>query len=170
MARAKTIPTLDLSTELEAARKALQPALVKLKKHLSKMDDLTVLPMGAVADQLKQLRDIAKLMGDVVSPASELIGPAGKNIEEHFIQTLAVGEASGVQGLVARVQVTESPVPTPDNWDDIYKHVHKTKDFAILNRQLNREHIRELWDDKKQVPGVGVFHAKKVSVTKLRGK
>lgn len=170
MAKERTVPTLDLSGELEAAAKALAPALVKLKRHLKRFEDLSVLPVGAVADQLKQLRDLAKLMGDITSPASELIGPANKNIEEYFINTLSVGESSGVQGLVARVQITESAVPTPENWDEIYRHVGKTKDYAILGRALNREHIRELWDDKKQVPGVGVFHAKKVSVTRLRGK
>lgn len=170
MAKERSISALDLSSEIAAAAKALEPALQKLKKHLKKIDDLTVLPVGALADQLKHLHDLAKLMSGLTAPTTELISPATSTIEDHFISTLAVGESSGVQGLLARVQVTESVVPTPEDWEAIYKHVLKTKDFTILGRSLNRAHIRELWDDKKQVPGVGKFHAKKVSVTKLRGR
>lgn len=166
----KSIPVLDLSSELAAIQQALKPALVKLKKHLTKLEDLKVLPVGALADQLKDLQDLSSLMSHAVDPATELISPVRKIMTDHFINTLAVGESSGVQGIRARVQITESVVPIAEDWAKIQAHVKKTEDFAMLNRSLNTDHIRELWNDKKPTPGVGKFNAKKVSVTKLRGK
>ena len=51
-----------------------------------------------------------------------------------------------------------------------YAHLKKTGDFELLNRALNRAAVNERWAAHKQVPGVGKFHVKKVSCTKLGGK
>ena len=75
-----------------------------------------------------------------------------------------------MQGHKSRVQVTESVIPTIENWKKFYAHIAKTKQFELLNRAPNRASILERWDNKKQIPGVGKFHAKKVSCTKLGGK
>jgi hypothetical protein len=95
---------------------------------------------------------------------------APKQVEDHFIQTLAVGESSGVQGKKSRVQVTEAVRPTITDWDKFYAYIKKNNAFELLNRAPNRVAITERWDAKKQIPGVGSFHDKKVSCTKLSGK
>ena len=162
-------PKIDLIAEVAAAGNALVPALKRLTKSLPKLkpEDL---PIGAVADLLYDLRQAGKMLATLQAPFSDVLDPAVKLLEEHFVQKLMVGESSGVQGRTARVQVTESVVPTLDDPVKFYAFLKKTGDFELLNRALNRAAVNERWAAHKQVPGVGKFHVKRVSCTKLGGK
>jgi hypothetical protein len=162
-------PKVDIVAEVGAASKALQPAVKRLTKALAKLDPAG-LPVGALADLLYDLRAVSKLPKSLSAPFDDLLDPVIKAVEEHFVRTLAVGESSGVQGKKSRVQVSENVVPVVEDWTKFYAFVAKTKSFELMNRALNRASVTERWDDKKQVPGVGKFHAKKVSCTKLSGK
>jgi hypothetical protein len=71
---------------------------------------------------------------------------------------------------MARVQITESVVPNLEDPVKFYAFLKKTGDFELLNRALNRAAVNERWAARKQVPGVGKFHVKKVSCTKLGGR
>ena len=167
----KTAPNVDVNKELQAAAAALRPATARLKKALEKLDP-EALPLGAAADLLYNLRQTSTALGRLADSSTELISPAVRALEDHFINQLNVGEASGVQGMGARVQVTESAVPVvkPEDWTKFWGYVAKHKAWELLPRSVNREGWRERLDAKKPVPGVGVFHAKKVSCTKLSGK
>jgi hypothetical protein len=158
-----------MADEIAAAQKALSPAVRRLSKILEKLA-VDKMPFGAAADCLYDIRQLGKQLGAITAPFDDLLLPSAKATEEHFIQKLAVGESSGTQGFKARVQVTESIVPTVENWGKFYTHIKKTGEFELLNRAPNRLAITERWDAKKRVPGVGKFHQKKVSVTKLNGK
>ena len=162
-------PSVDIEKELRAARAALEPAARRLKKALGDLDPER-LAAGAAADLLYTIKQLTSTLGKLAEPLEEVLAPARKTLEEHFINTLAVSDATGVQGHAARVQITDSPEPTVENWDVFYKHIAKTKNFELLNRAVNRAAVKERWEQKKQVPGVGVFHVKKVSCTKLNGK
>lgn len=165
----QVMPKIDITSEVQAAAKILGPALTRLNKALLNLDPRDY-AVGAVADLLGEIRLVAKMVPNLNAPFGDILDPTIKTLEDHFVNTLAVGESSGVQGMRSRVQVTESIIPTVDNWPKFYEHIRKTKSFDLLNRAVNRAAVGERWDAKKQVPGVGKFHAKKVSVTKLRGK
>ena len=167
--KAKPAPVVDISKEVQAAAKALAPALVRLTKALTGLDPQDY-AVGTVCDLLGELNDVAKMVPNLNAQFNDILDPTIKALDEHFIKTLAVGEASGVQGMRRRVQVSESVIPTVDNWPKFYAHIAKTKSFDLLNRAVNRAAVTARWEVKKQVPGVGKFHHKKVSVTKLRGK
>lgn len=160
---------VDVSKELTEASKALAPALKRLKARLAKLDPAKQQP-GALADLLYGLEQLAKQLGTLAAPFTDVVQPKIKEVEDHFINTLAVGEATGVQGHSARVQINDQVVPTVENWEAFYAHIKKTGSFELLNRAVNRKAVTERWDAKKQVPGVGRFVAKKVSCTKLSGK
>jgi hypothetical protein len=168
-AKAVAAPKLDISAQVEAASKALAPAVKNLTKALAAMDPAG-LPVGSLVDALYDLRQLSKVLASITKPLDELIDPKVKQVEDHFIQTLAVGESSGVQGKKSRVQVTEAVRPTITDWDKFYAYIKKNNAFELLNRAPNRVAITERWDAKKQIPGVGSFHDKKVSCTKLSGK
>jgi hypothetical protein len=165
--------SVDTSTELAAAAKALAPAVARMKKAMAAVDPKG-LPIGALADLLYDLRQLGKQHKALIAPFDDLVEPVIKAVEEHFVQTLAVGESSGVQGLRSRVQVTEAVIPVVETanggWEKLYAYIKKTGSFELLGRALNRAAVIERWDAKKQIPGVGKFHAKKVSCTKLGGK
>lgn len=167
--KAKSGPNLDIIVEVSAAQKALAPAAKRLTKALSTLK-LDSLPTGALADLLYDLRQTGKLLGSITTAFDDIITPTIKLVEEHFIQTLEVGEATGVQGHKSRVQVTDSVIPVVSDWPAFYAHIKKTGAFELLNRAPNKVSIVERWDSRKEVPGIGKFHAKKVSCTKLGGK
>lgn len=155
---------------LNTAAQSLVPATKALKRQLAALDKLDATPAGAAADFLYDLRALRQQLNQLTAPLDELLGPAIQRVEEHFVNTLSASEATGVQGLRSRVQVTTSAIPTVEDWDKLYAYILKNQAFDLLNRAVNREAVRERWDDKKQVPGVSVFHAKRVSCTKLNGK
>lgn len=165
----KQAPKLDITVEISAASKALAPAVKRLTKSLAALDPAS-LPIGALADTLYDLRQLTKQLNSITAPFDDALTPAVKLLEEHFVQTLAVGESSGVQGLKSRVQVTDSVIPVVEDWPKFYAAIKKTGSFELLNRAVNRTAVQERWDAHKEVPGVGKFHAKKVSCTKLSGK
>lgn len=162
-------PKLDMTPEITAASKALAPAVKRLSKILAKLD-VEALPIGALADTLYDLKQLTKVLNSVTAPFDDLVLPSVKLAEEHFVGKLAVGESSGVQGMKSRVQITESVVPLVEDWQKFYAHIKKTGEFELLNRAPNKAAIVERWDAKKNIPGLGKFHAKKVSCTKLSGK
>ena len=166
---ATAAPKLDIIPEVAAAQKALAPAVKRLTKILQKLS-VDKLPFGTVADMLYDLKQLSKILGALTAPFDDLLLPSVKITEEHFVQKLAVGESSGVQGLKSRVQVTESVIPVVEDWTKFYAHIKKTNEFELLNRAPNKAAITERWDSKRQVPGIGKFHSKRVSCTKLGGK
>lgn len=164
-------PNVAIDKEIMVAIKALAPAVARLEASLGRLDPKK-LPAGAVVDLLYDLRGISKMLGNLSAPFDDIVQPKLRELDEHFINTLAVGESSGIQGHVARVQVTESliPIVKPEDWPKVWAHIKKTGDWELVNRAINRAAVIERWNDKKQVPGVGKFMAKKVSCTKLGGK
>lgn len=169
--RSTKIPAVDVAQALLSAGSALGQATKTLRKILANFAPAD-LPAGAVVDLLYTLRGLSSQLGQLRRPLDEVIDPVIKRIEDHFVETLTVSEATGVQGAAARVQITVSDVPVvkPEDWEEVWRWIVRTKSFDMLPRSLNREAVRERWNAHKHIPKVGVFHAKKVSCTKLNGK
>jgi hypothetical protein len=167
----KKAPDVSVAKEVAAAEKALAPAVRRLKTSLDKLKPKS-LPFGAAADLLYDLKQVKSQLNSAIAQFGDVVDPAVKMLEEHFVDSLKIGEASGVQGLNARVQITESVIPVVEaaNWQKLYSFIARTKSFELLNRAINRAAVQERWEQKKQIPGVSKFHAKKVSCTKLGGK
>lgn len=110
-------------------------------------------------------------------------------LKAHLIEQLPVGEANGTTGQIAHVEIDTKLVAIVEDWDAVYLFIlygddglkkrlaaHKKKPdpavtrFYILNKAINQTTVKELWDTKQVVPGVGRLNAKTVSVTKRKGK
>ena len=87
-------------------------------------------------------------------------------LKEHFINSLPK-DTSGVAGRVARVQTSPKDVPRVADWDKFYAFVKRKGAFYMLQRRLSEPAIKEVWDAKKEVPGVDRFKTVSVSCTKL---
>lgn len=159
-------PSIAVVKEIEAASKALEPAVRRIKKALTDFDPAK-LTAGSLSDFLYDLIQLQKQFNVLTDPFEDVLKVTKKSIDDHFIRTLAVGDSSGVQGMGARVQINENVIPVPDDWEKIYAHIKKTGEFELLGRTLKRDAVQERWDAKKNIPGIGKFHAKTVSCTKL---
>lgn len=165
---------LDFNKELLAAQAALEPAVKRLKRELAKLDVKST-PVGLLADSLYELTQLKSAVGKLGVQIEALVEAKNKELEDNFINTLSVGESSGVQGMISRVQITESVVPVfdkPEAREKFLAHVVKNKLWDLVKVDImNREAVRERWEQKVYMPGVGKFIAKKVSRTKLaKGK
>ena len=80
----KTVPVIDIVAEVKAAQKALAPAVKRLTQALKALDPAKQ-PFGANSDLLYQLRQAARLPGTLTAPFDDLLVPAIKALEDHFI-------------------------------------------------------------------------------------
>lgn len=120
--------------------------------------------MGKCADMLYEMR--ANRLAE--QKKVDALEADEKELKEWIIKNLPKSEASGIAGRTARVMVTSEEVPQVKDWDKFYAHILKTKDFAYLNRALNKAHATEVRDNTgKLAPGLEMFDALKVSCTKV---
>jgi hypothetical protein len=119
---------------------------------------------GACADLLYNTRQDRLTLQKQVEKLQAL----ETQIKEHFITTLskAKSKETGVIGKIACVEIDTKPVPVVEDWDKFYAHIAKTKNFELMQRRVNDTAVKERWEAKKEVPGVGRFNAVTVSCTK----
>lgn len=119
--------------------------------------------IGACADLIFTLRqDRLKAQATV-----DAIEQHESVIREHIINTLPKSNTTGVAGKLARVTVVPKVVCQVEDWLKLYAYIKKTNAFGLLQRRVSEAPIKELWDDKKTVPGVKPFQAVTLSVNKL---
>ena len=121
--------------------------------------------LGACADRLYRLRAERLALEAKVTDAKA----AETALKEHLIAHLKADDADGIMGKVARVAVHTERVGKVENWDLLYEHIRKTKDFELLQRRVSDLALRERWADEVPVPGVVPVTILRVSITK-KGK
>lgn len=131
-------------------RRALKPMKIPAK-------------MGAVADDLYTTRAQRLSLSKLVDKLEQ----HEKDLKNYVIDNLSKDDATGSAGKVARVQINTVEEPVVENWDKFYATIKRTGAFELLNRAMNKKAVKERWENKKTVPGVGKFTVKKVSVTKV---
>ena len=119
---------------------------------------------GACADILYATRE-ARLALD---RRSEELARLESKLKDFFVDTLPLSDATGVAGRVARVQIQVRPVPQVEDWEKFYGYVGRHGAWELLQRRIREEAVAERLDaGEGAAMGVGVFRAKKVSVTRL---
>lgn len=120
--------------------------------------------MGACADMLFDMKE-KRLAAD--KAAAELKAEESA-LTEHIINNLPKGD-TGASGKHHKVQVVTKQVPQldPEQSEAFYKWVSKNKRWDALQRRLNEKAIADTLDAGKQVPGIKMFTAVKLSLTKV---
>jgi len=131
---------------------AKKPTTVKLPKTI-----------GACADLIYKLREDKRKAQAVVDAIEANEGV----VREHIIQTLPKSETTGVAGKFARVTVVPKVICQVTDWKKLYAHIKKTGSFDFLQRRVSEAAVKERWDQRKKVPGVGSMSVPTLSVTKL---
>jgi len=118
---------------------------------------------GACADLPYQLRE-ARL---ALQHQAERFEKAESALRDYFIASLPKSSQTGCAGKLARVQIEVKPVPQAEDWEKVHSYIRDNDAWELLQRRLNESAVRERWEAEEQIPGVVVFNAKKVSVTKI---
>lgn len=119
--------------------------------------------IGACADMLLQLKaDKASAQKKVDDIAEQITA-----LQNHLIANLPKSEATGAVGKIAKALIKVVQEPVVENWELFYAHIAKTKSWDLMQRRLSPPAVKERWEARKQVPGVGTQAIVKVSVTKI---
>jgi hypothetical protein len=118
--------------------------------------------MGALVDELHDIRDLRLALTKV----ADAVKAEEQRITEHIIDSVGVDEG-GVVGKAYKAIVVREQKPIVEDWDKFYAYITKHKAFDLLNKAINAGAVKERWEAKKAIAGVGSFQAKKLSVTKV---
>jgi len=87
-------------------------------------------------------------------------------LRDHIIDNLSAQDAESVGGKIAKATIKKSVHASAKDWTKIWAYLRRTKNYQIIGKRLNDKACRELWEDKKVIPGVERFDKKSVSLTK----
>lgn len=118
--------------------------------------------LGPAADELYRLR-AARL---AIDKLSEKVKSAESALKDTLIGRYGRQRLDGAVGKLATVTAELYDAPVAEDWDKTFAHIRRTGEFDLVHRRLNDAAVRERWAARRAVPGVGVFHGIKVSVTK----
>lgn len=119
---------------------------------------------GAAIDFLHKTRLARKQL----EAQAELKKAEEDQIEEVIFEKFKKGDLEGARGKLAQASISRSDVPTLDDWDKLAKHVLATGELDLLHRRVAVEAVRARWNDKKSVPGVGVFTRVRLHLTTVK--
>lgn len=88
--------------------------------------------------------------------------------QNHLINELPASDATGISGKICRVSVTSEDQPTIEDREAFRRYINRTKRFDLAYAlRPSAPACRAMWEDGREVPGVGKFINKKLSVSKL---
>ena len=121
--------------------------------------------MGACADLLHTMKT-NRLAAD--KAAAELKAQETALIN-HIIENLDK-QSTGASGKTHSVRVVTKQKPQVKDWEAFYAYVAKTKAYDLFQRRLSEEAVFERLNAPKSkgVPGVELFNAVTVSLTKVK--
>jgi len=131
--------------------------------------------LGACADLYRDKRELRLAANKEV----EAMKAEETQIANHIIDNLDVG-SKGVIGERFKAVVVTEDIYQVEDWPKFYAHLKKTGEFDLLNKAINQSAVKarveaqerpsgkrgENWKPKLP-PGMAVFRAKKLSVTKV---
>ena len=130
----------------------------KMPKSIGGMVDAIYKQGLIVREKQTALNDAKQLQEDMI---------------DHAMMVFKKDDLEGSKGKLGQASISCSVVPQaedPAAWEKIFKYILKKKDFAILQKRLGVTHIRDLWEDGVQIPGVIPFPRVTLSITKVKAK
>lgn len=121
--------------------------------------------LGEAVDLLHDVRDLRLAM----SKETDSVGAYESALREHIIGNLDKREEGGVAGKRYRATRTEKrkPIVAPANWGAFFGWVQESGRFDCLQKRLSDKAVMDLIADDKTPPGVEIFNAIDISLTKL---
>jgi len=121
---------------------------------------------GAAIDALDTLRDKRK----AIEATATTIKAQEAAFEDAIFQKFKKADLEGARGKRAQCSIERVDVPTLEDPAAFYKYLAKTKEFDLLQQRIAVTAVRERWNDKKVVPGVGHFMKIRLHLSKVKGK
>ena len=89
-----------------------------------------------------------------------------KELKAHLIDNLPKSKAEGISGSVANVKVVKKEIPIVEDEKKFLAYANKKGNEDLLKIGVNMEAVNARIEEGKKIPGIGIFHAVTLSVTK----
>ena len=120
-------------------------------------------PIGPLIDKLDGLREEKRALETKV----KLVEAKYKELEEGLLFRMQAEGADKVTGKKATASISSSVSGTIEDWEAFTKYVAKTKYFHLFQRRLSDPAVRELFETKGKVPGLGTFVKRRLNLRSL---
>jgi len=86
-----------------------------------------------------------------------------------LLEELPKQESTGIKGKIAGASIQKSIKVYVGDWDKLWKFMlTRPKDgIAFVQRRVNEDSIKRIWELKKKVPGTEPMEIRKISLTKV---
>lgn len=152
--------SMTINEAVQAAKKQ-GIALTGVPKPQAKLPTKT---LGGVVDQLHDVREARLALNKVV----EAIKEEEQRLTDHIIDTVNADLEGGAVGKRYKAIIQRDQKPVIEDYDKFTAHIKRTGNFDLLNRAVNAAAVKERWENNKEVPGIGHFSFKKLSITKVK--
>ena len=125
--------------------------------------------IGLQIDRLWKQKEKVKLAQDEVKKMEDKLAKVTAKFVEYEAEIFTeFGDTAleGAIGSLAKVKIIKTQLPTVKDWNKVYKFIHRTKSFDLLQKRMSSVAWRARFEDKKLVPGTECFTKKTLSLTK----
>jgi hypothetical protein len=119
--------------------------------------------LAVVADNYSAARDARLALQKEVDKLQE----NESALKAVLIDALRSSGAMGVAGQKVRVTLVTKDEPTVRDWADLYDYIKENDAFDLLQKRLSAPAVRERWEAKEEIPGVGTIPVQNLSINKL---
>lgn len=121
------------------------------------------LPIGAEIDALWALREKKRALDEQVKVIETQINEAS----EALMVRMEQDGTDKVTGKMATVSISDVMVGNCTDWDMLNAFIKKTGNFQLYQHRLSDPAVRELFEQKGNIPGVELFKKRKLNLRKV---
>ena len=118
--------------------------------------------LGATLDRIYR---IDKIVGRLNKRIDRLKAER-ERLDTETMSVMEDAETIIAAGKVARGTITESDVPTAQDWNKIEEFIYQNRALYLLDRRISAASYRELLQSVGEIPGIATFTRKKLNVRK----
>ena len=119
-------------------------------------------PLGLQIDALFKIREELRANQEIEKKIQARISEA----ELVLMETMEQQGVDKSTGKLATVSISETVTGNVTDWDAFWAYVYKNKFGHLLQRRISDVAIREIFETKRQVPGVEPFTKRKLNLRK----
>jgi len=120
--------------------------------------------IGTWIDTLHALREKKAKAERAVDEVKKLIDET----EQVVMTALKDAGLESARGKKLQATLSHREYPQLEDYEKLVAHIKKTGAFELLQRRLSSTAVRERWEQKKTVPGVGVFRAVELALSAVK--
>jgi len=119
--------------------------------------------IGLCADLYQETRELRLAM----QKETEAVEAREKEIKAYIIDNLSKSDDTGAAGKHHRAQIVMKTAAKIADWGVFCSFIRKNDRFDLLQKRVSEAPIKELWEERDNVPGIEKVNVPDISITKI---